>query len=156
SGEIDALGDYYATLSDLQKADKTELAELLRLIRKQKADPRSVSEADWDRATGRRYTQLNLQNRAHFAPQSAALIAPQPGTKPGADNRSTWTNYHTQALGEARSAGAEPNPSERSNKLAQAKITNAFGEHYLADSFSAGHLFNKDDTVAVVQKGIQG
>jgi hypothetical protein len=156
SGEIDALGDYYATLNDLQNADKAELAELLRLIRKQKVDPRSVSEADWDRATGGRYTQLNLQNRAHFAPQSAALIAPQPSTKPGMDNRSTWTNYHTQALGEARGAGAEANPSERSKKLAQAKITNAFGEHYLADSFTAGHLFNKDDTVAVVQKGIQG
>jgi hypothetical protein len=156
SGEIDALGDYYATLSDLQNANRAELAELLRLIRKQKADPRSVSEADWDRATGGRYTQLNLQNRAHFAPQSAALIAPQPSTKPGVDNRSTWTNYHSQALGEARGAGGEPSPSERSKKLAQAKITNAFGEHYLADSFSAGHLFNKDDTVAVVQMGIQG
>jgi hypothetical protein len=155
SGEIDALGDFYATLNDLQKADPGELTELLRLIRKQKADPRSVIEDDWDKATKKRYTELNLKNWAHFAPPNPALIASQSGTSAGADNRSTWGNYHSQALGLARSAGAYSDPAARKELLASAKITNAFGEHYLVDMFSAGHLFNKTDTVAVVQKGIK-
>ncbi len=162
AGEINALADFYHSPEDLSKADPTELKQLVELIRKQKADPKSVSEADWDKATNGRYNELNLKNSQHFSPHNAALIAPQTA---GGDNRSTWEGYHKQALAKSRQAAAlldwhppmQPaSGNERAELLEQAKLINFFGEHYLTDAFSAGHLFNKDDTVAPIKKNLDG
>jgi Domain of unknown function (DUF4157) len=162
AGEINALADFYRSPEKLRTADPTELKQLVELIRKQKADPKSVSEADWDKATNGRYNELNLKNSQHFSPQNAALITPQTA---GGDNRSTWEGYHKQALAKSRQAAdlldwhppMQPaSGNERAELLEQAKLINFFGEHYLTDAFSAGHLFNKDDTVGAIKKNLDG
>jgi hypothetical protein len=142
SGEVNALADLYATLEDLQKADPTELQACVDLVRKQVRDPKSVTEADWDKATNGRYSRLNLANSAHFGPSKKAPL----GGTTGADNRSTWELYFRQALGIARQvAGPLTSPT-----LDDAMLPNSFGEHFLMDAFSAGHLFNKDDMMATM------
>jgi hypothetical protein len=154
AGEINALADLYASPEDLRKAEPNELKQLVGLIRKQKVDPNSVSEADWDKATNGRYTQLNLKNSKHFSPSNPALIAPQSSVPSGSDNRSMWKGYHKQAILKANQFANASHPNQRAELLEEAKLTNFFGEHYLTDAFSAGHLFNKDDTLAAIQENL--
>lgn len=154
SGEINALGDLYGSPDEIKKADPAELQQVVDLIRKQKADPSKVGEADWDRVTNGRYTKLNLKNSIHFGPQNAAFIAPQPSTPAGGDNRTVWHNYHTQALGFAKQAALAPDDATRKKFLDDAYLFNSYGEHFLVDAFSAGHLFNKDDTIATIEKNL--
>jgi hypothetical protein len=147
SGDINALADFYETPTELLAADPKELKTLLDLIHKQAVDPLSVKESDWDKATNGRYTRLNLKNSKHFGAQDATLVPAQATTAPGADNLSTWISYHKQALSLAQQS-ILPNAPDAAAQAANAKVINAFGEHYLTDAFSAGHLFNKDDMVA--------
>lgn len=153
-GELNALADFYATPDDLASANPTELKELLRLIRMQRANPASVSEKDWDDATGGRYTELNLKNAPHFSPRDAALLAPPAGMAPSKDNRSTWSYYHEQALALARKAALEKDRTTREELYARARLINGFAEHYLEDAFSAGHLFSKADALGVIQQNM--
>lgn len=157
SGEINALGDLYETLADLNAAPPSELRALRDLVRKQKANPASVSEADWDRASGNRYTKLNLRNSPHFGPRNPALIGPGPSaTLAGPDNRSIWEAAHRRALGLARSIVTVVDPVARRPVLDKAAAENAFGEHFLVDAFSAGHLFSKQDLMSVSSANLAG
>lgn len=70
------------------------------------------------------------RNACHFAPASW----------------NAWQDYHTQAREfaaksvEAREAGKD---AEAKNLANRALLFNGFGDHYLQDSFAAGHLVNK-------------
>jgi hypothetical protein len=155
SGEINALADFYETPTDLMAASPTELKALLDLIHKQATDPLSVKESDWDKATNNRYTALNLKNSKHFSAQDPALIPPTPGAPtPGETNVATWIGYHKQALAMAQQS-VLPGASNPAKLAANAKVINAFGEHFLTDTFSAGHLVNKDDMVAALRKNLK-
>jgi hypothetical protein len=155
SGEINAMGDFYATPDDLKKADAAELLRLRTLIRKQQADPNSVSEADWDKATGGRYNQLNLKNSAHFSPQNASLVPPQAGTVSGVDNKSMFKKYHVDAIVWASRSNQSTTPDTDKPKFRDyATTSGAFAEHFLMDAFSAGHLFNKDDVIGLIQTNL--
>ncbi|HVV49754.1 MAG TPA: DUF4157 domain-containing protein [Polyangia bacterium] len=155
SGEINALADFYETPGDLMAASPTELKALLDLIHKQSADPLSVKESDWDKATNGRYTQLNLRNSKHFASRDPKLISPTRGAPTlGSGNIATWIGYHKQALSMAQQS-ILPGSAEPAKFAANAKTINAFGEHFLTDAFSAGHLFNKDDMVAALRQNLR-
>jgi hypothetical protein len=161
SGEINALADLYGSPQALESADPGELQQLVTLIHRQQADPKSVKESEWDTATHGRYTQLNLKNSSHFAPQNAALIPPQPGTTPGVDNRATFIRYHQEAIVWAARAWAAihrpiglPVPEEQARFMQHAQVSEGFAEHFLMDGFSAGHLFNKDDMLALIRKNL--
>ena len=93
----------------------------------------------WDEATGGKYSKLSLDNSAHFGVSNPDLV-PVSGAA-GRTNASTWEDGHRHAL--AIAAGLE------AGGMSQAGLTNAFVEHYLVDAFSAGHLFNKDDAMAL-------
>lgn len=57
-----------------------------------------------------------------------------------------WREHHTKA----RNLIASATDQDSLNRLANEAIaTNAFGEHYLQDSFAAGHLINKGFVMAV-------
>lgn len=154
-GEVNALADFYEHPQDLMDANPTELRQLVRLIRQQRANPDSVSEGDWETATGGRYTELAERNSAHFAPQNAALAPPQASTPTsGQDHRSVWIMHHRQALTLARHAALVDNEAVRQDVLNEARVVNSFADHYLSDAFSAGHLFNKDDVMTIIQNNL--
>lgn len=76
------------------------------------------------------YSAGLARNACHFAPQSWHA----------------WAGYHEQALELAKSAHAlnEKGESEAGEaKANDALIHNGFGDHFLQDSFAAGHLINK-------------
>jgi hypothetical protein len=79
-------------------------------------------------AQSSKFNDLVLNNLAHFPDQGAA--------------RSEWTRYHDLAIGEALRAGFG-NPSG----LQYAYALEAFGEHYLTDCFSAGHIRTPRTTI---------
>ncbi|MBA7685681.1 hypothetical protein ES703_94106 [subsurface metagenome] len=158
-GDINALGDLYETVDDLLNADPNELRQLVALIRKQKADPESVTDADWERATagrpeGKRYIDLARKNAPHYGPSNPAMVPPQAGTAAGQDHRAQWEAYHRRALGLAQQAANTSDESEKQQLMDKATTINAFGDHFLADAFASGHLFNKDDVMNLARKQV--
>jgi hypothetical protein len=176
SGELNALADLYASPEDLMKADWRELAELLKLVRREAAG-RKVEEYEWDEKSGGRYTKLNLRNSPHFSPRNTSIINPpgqastgppsqastgppsQASTGPpsqastGPDNRSMFLRYYNETIENAQSAYHQIGVFSEEYKqrcLDRAAVSAAFAEHFIMDAFSAGHLFNKDDFIAVV------
>ncbi len=69
-----------------------------------------------------RYNALAIANVSHFAAGGTAI--------------ETWTAHHQDALAKAVEAGIDGD--EPAHQLALA--TEAFGEHFLTDSFSGGHV----------------
>jgi hypothetical protein len=156
SGEINALADLYASPEALEKADAVELAKLKALIKRQLAGQK-VAESEWDDATGGRYNRLNLKNSAHFSPRNTALIDPGTGTYAGANNRENFVRYYSETIVNAQSAFNQMGLFSEEYKqkwLDRAVISAGFAEHFLMDAFSAGHLFNKDDFIAVLKKNL--
>ena len=68
------------------------------------------------------YQLLALSNRSHFAGEGNSIAA--------------WQDHHTEALIEALQAGVDG----RAERMSGALATEAFGEHFLTDSFSGGHV----------------
>jgi hypothetical protein len=75
-----------------------------------------------------KFNDLVLHNVAHFPDQGAA--------------RSSWARYHDLAIAEALHAGFGNPPG-----LQRAYVLEAFGEHYLTDCFSAGHIRTPRTTI---------
>ena len=76
------------------------------------------------------YTATLARNACHFAPESWH----------------SWEDHHHRALGlavESHVAGQQRNTDEQAAKLNEAMLVNGFGDHYLQDSYAAGHLMNK-------------
>ncbi len=70
------------------------------------------------------------RNACHFAPQSWHA----------------WAGYHQKAIDLATRAherGQDGFADEADEKGAEALLQNGFGDHFLQDSFAAGHLINK-------------
>jgi hypothetical protein len=154
SGEINALADLYGSPDELYRADPAEVARVVALVRRQQADPHSVSEAEWDQATGGRYNRLNLANRGHFGPHNPDLINPQGGSASLDDNRQEFLRNYNLTIVDAQTAYMHIgllDPAHTQEWLDRATIAAGFAEHYIMDAFSAGHLFNKDDFNAVAQ-----
>jgi outer membrane protein OmpA-like peptidoglycan-associated protein len=72
-----------------------------------------------------RYHLLLLDNVSHFAAGGSAL--------------NTWREHHVRALTTALRLGLA-NPVSTTTELNNAYITEAFGQHYLSDMFSGGHI----------------
>jgi hypothetical protein len=155
-GELITMGDLYDSFDEMDAAPAAELLRLRTFIRKSRdhyskrihgkgagaANPR---HKDWQDATDRRYVKLALENFAHFAPSDSALTAA--GKRDRGDHRRAWETYHERALNLVR--------AERTDQaLHDALAINAFGDHFLTDAFSAGHLFNKADVAARFNAGI--
>jgi hypothetical protein len=131
-GQVIALGDFYASPSDMHSAPVDELKELKRLLLLDEAAPGSVTTAQWQAATNGRYLTLSEDNAAHFAPSDPSLVPG--GGNSAEDHKSEWEKLHRQALDAATTGNRDA-----------AMATNAFGDHFLTDAFAAGHLFNKQD-----------
>ena len=145
-GEIISMGDFYEEYDDMAKASAAELGRLKTLIDRSKryyegkvvngkpvgTDP---TDDEWQTATTKRYLKLAEDNFSHFAPSDSAYLA---FTSTKANNRKEWEKYHNRAIGIMRNG-------TKGSATDMALAVNAFGDHFLTDSFSAGHLVNKDD-----------
>ena len=165
-GELNALADY---LPDPATIDTMEAPKMIPVIQRMRQTmlkniktyigfPAGSMEGaagaglDWvpgaggagevsalDKATGslglQRYQGLLARNACHFAPFSWQR----------------WGLYHAQAREEAlkynggkcREAPLEDLDSGADEHLRQAWLNNGYGDHFLQDSFAAGHLVNK-------------
>ncbi len=130
-GEGISMGDFYETPTDMLNAPVSELQALSVLIKRDKAKG-DVTNDEWDKATGGRYMKLATKNATHFSPSDPALATVS--GKSTADNKSEWEKHHTTAL-----------KSSQQGDKDLALATNAFGDHFLTDAFSAGHLINRKD-----------
>jgi hypothetical protein len=144
--EIIAMGDFYESYDQMAAASAAELAGLKSLIDRSKryyegkvttGTPVGTNPTDenWQNATAKRYLKLAEDNFAHFAPSNSTYIS---FASSKSNHKREWDKYHTRAIDIMRKG-------VNSNATLQALPINAFGDHFLTDAFSAGHLFNKDD-----------
>ena len=133
-GELISMGDFFENPDQIYDTPPAQLKALVEMIRRQVADPKSVTDSDWAKVSPR-YLDLATKNDAHFAPSNPSLVAP--GGSPGPDHRQTWERLHKQALDLAQDGQPD-----------RALATNAFGDHFLTDAFATGHLINKGDVMA--------
>lgn len=149
--EIMAMADLYLTHADMMNASEQELRNIQQLIQRSKqfygkklglyrqgaANP---AGKDWMAATGGRYLDLAVNNFAHFAPSAK----PQ-SIHPPKDNKAAWEQHHADAINQVRSGIS----------MQEALIINAFGDHFLTDAFSSGHLFSREDVNQALLKQLK-
>jgi hypothetical protein len=141
--DLVALGDFYASSSELMTAPKEQIEALVALIHRDRefrvngtGTPPTTDE--WTQAKPD-YAQLQLENASHFAPDAL------PG---GTDHRTMFYAQHRRALELASVSrdGSVPN---------DALVVNAYACHFLTDAFAAGHLFNKGEMLERVRAAWQ-
>jgi len=138
-GEIIAMGgDLFSSVEEMYKVDPNELKNILKVVRKDVANPGSTNTDDWQKASKGRYGRLAKENETHFAPSNARLSPVSPLNYK--NHKSEWQKHHRMALDKAKQG-----------KKDEALIINAFGDHFLTDAFAAGHIFNKLDVMTQFQ-----
>lgn len=141
-GQIITMADFFDNYNSMINANPAQLTALKNLIIQSEnlyknsilgigIRPAPVSDSQW-RAASPQYIDLALKNNSHFAPAHSGA-----SVRINENNKLFWENYHNQAIQKAR-AGTS------SKDLDIAYPINAFGDHFLTDAFSAGHLFNKE------------
>lgn len=140
-GEVIAMADLYETHGQMVNAPKPELQRLNKLVVKSTEHfegkrKKDVGPGEWQSATNKRYLKLAEDNYSHFSPSSLHLIPGFSSTRK--NHKQEWQRYHQQAINRVKKG-------KSSADMDQALVINAFGDHFLTDSFAAGHLFNKDD-----------
>jgi hypothetical protein len=121
-------GDHFKDWAELHaEASSAEGRERLKKLQHLTENEATLKPAYEDADTisqeyADRYKNLALENVAHFSGGGTAL--------------ETWQKVHRQAVLEALEAGKHGD----SGALGGAYAVNAFGDHYLTDSFSSGHI----------------
>jgi murein DD-endopeptidase MepM/ murein hydrolase activator NlpD len=129
-----AMGDLFESRDQMAKASPKELKALADLINRERSGGKPVTTEEWEKATGGRYLELAKKNEAHFAPPNPSLVTPSSAGAASPNHKSEWEKQHKSALDTSKSGDKD-----------MALMTNAYGDHFLTDAFSAGHLFNKRD-----------
>jgi len=139
-GELNALADYVEDVSELKEIKVDVLTKALVLIRRHDHHHGGLSpeESEWLKGVFRKYEELAKANDAHFAPPS--------GLDPtGTADHASQMMLH---FGKAFDLVHGDSDLEESERTEAARAEAAFGSHYIADAFSAGHLFNKAELMA--------
>ena len=164
-GELNTLADFYGSVKELRAADPAKRRNVVQSVRQQSyeqllaiyqkvaagdqnalgmhASPQTFEGAfNITGATGEigqmakdkkggsgttAYMATLARNACHFAPESWH----------------SWEDHHHQALQIAKQAHAETDQKKKSRLANEALLINGFGDHYLQDSYAAGHLINK-------------
>jgi hypothetical protein len=154
-GQLIAMADVFEKVEDMMAADPSELQRLKTLIERstryykgKKADPSlNVGNDAWDEATGGRYLKLATNNYEHFAPNLLFKDAPfAKAANRFGNNRTAWETHHERAIREAQQLFLSD--TNRTSFPEWPLTINAFGDHFLTDAFSAGHVINKEVTIA--------
>ena len=127
-------GDLFGSPEEMAKASPEELKAIAALVVEEKQTGKLITTERWMAATHGRYLGLASKNEPHFAPSNPSFVAVS-GQSTG-DHKQSWESNHRQALDASRAGDKD-----------KALLTNAFADHFLTDSFSAGHLFNKRDVM---------
>ena len=127
-------GDLFGSDADLAAAPPDQLKEIAALIEEEKKTGKLIDTPRWIKATRGKYLDLAAKNEAHFAPSNPDFVASS--GKSSADHKGSWESQHRKAIGASRAGDKD-----------KALMLNAFGDHFLTDAFSAGHLFNKRDVM---------
>ena len=133
-GELIAMGDFFEDPAQIPMVSTEMLQDLVYLIRND-VPGGTVTTEQWQEATNGIYLGLAENNAAHFAPSSPKLVTAS-GITPLENHKIWWEKYHKQAVDKANEG-----------KRDEALTINAFGDHFLTDAFSAGHLINKPDVM---------
>jgi hypothetical protein len=170
-GELNTLADFYGSVDELKAADATKRRNVVQSVRAQSYDKLlelytkvvtgggakeklaaigkkpdfkgsfgissildevGMMAKDKKGALGdtTAYKATLGRNACHFAPESWH----------------SWEDHHHKALGLARESFQAMQAAKhgtKSEKLNEALLYNGFGDHYLQDSYAAGHLVNK-------------
>lgn len=171
-GELNTLADFYGSVPELKAADATKRRNVVQSVRAQSyeklhelytkvvsggggakeklaalgkkpefkgsfgissiLDEVGMMAKDKKGALGdtTAYKATLGRNACHFAPESWH----------------SWEDHHHKALGLARESFQAMQAAKhgtKSEKLNEALLYNGFGDHYLQDSYAAGHLVNK-------------
>lgn len=111
-GDVVSLaGDEFESVADLQAAAATPQG---------RAELKRIMASDDNHSA--QYVDLAMHNVPHFAGGGTAMWS--------------WSSHHDSALLTALMSGLNDNPEQ----WQQAQLTEAFGQHFLTDSFSAGHV----------------
>ncbi|MEQ1569742.1 MAG: hypothetical protein ABMA64_29170 [Myxococcota bacterium] len=137
TGMISALPDFVVSVDALYAYEHAELELIASALREKLADPESFDDAKWLELFGEVYTDLTFDNADHFGTMKG-MAGDLEGT-----NLGVWAGHHEEALGLAAQAAATKDAALAD----KARVTDAFGAHYLQDAFSAGHLFDKGAAV---------
>ena len=91
----------------------------------------------WRFSSKKHYLLLALENSQHFNPMATQ----------------SWRSYHQRAIGHALEAAAAPGLASI-EEFELAVHESAFADHFLQDSFAAGHMgFNRSASSAAAAKG---
>lgn len=163
-GQLIAMPDLFESVEQMMGADVNELQTLKTLIQSDtgfyqdkmrgKANPKgSVPQKRWKDATRKnptddsRYIELAKKNYEHFSPAPVFKSLPAIACGKG-NNKIEWESHHRWAIQEAQQIFLAPENANRTVFLEYPLIINAFGDHFLTDAFAAGHLINKEATIA--------
>jgi outer membrane protein OmpA-like peptidoglycan-associated protein len=132
-GQVIAVaGDEIGSLEELEEAVKTPAGKArIRAALESAGVPGSAAAtlpaptADQKKEQESHYYTLLLDNTTHFQSGGAAL--------------DEWRKHHSMALDRALRAGIQ-NPAASSTEINKAYLAEAFGQHFLTDMFSAGHI----------------
>jgi hypothetical protein len=155
-GQIIAMADLYESVGQMMGAEVSELTRIKTLIARStsyyethKTDRSlDVSDEEWNVATRERYLDLAEENYEHFSPNLLFKNGrfAEAANKHG-NNKSAWEQHHKRAIEEAQKMFAAQQQAQSSLFLEWPLIINAFGDHFLTDAFSAGHVINKAATI---------
>ena len=125
-GQVVAIaGDEYASVDELREDVATEPGKARlrgRLEHDMVRGPIPSSLPAETSHSNARYIELAMSNISHFAAGGTAI--------------ETWRSHHEHALVAATMSGVDDDAAQ----WQQAQLTEAFGQHFLTDSFSAGHV----------------
>jgi hypothetical protein len=141
-GEVAALVDYVGPPENLWSYDAATLAEMKQLIQDGCEDG-----AVWDRLTNGGYSQRARDNDDHFAP----------GEGDGPNFESSFVGMYAGAvtlMQQAMELG-EDDPGYEA-LIAQSRAAGYGAEHYLQDSFSAGHQVSAEAVEAATLPLLDG
>ncbi|MCC6998477.1 MAG: DUF4157 domain-containing protein [Deltaproteobacteria bacterium] len=135
-GELAAIVDYVGDLDNLKRFSRTVLLQMQTLLRNGVEDTLT-----WNELTDGLYLEEGLTNEKHFAPGE------------GAQNfEATFLGAYTAALeGAAAAQEHEPGSPESKAALDAARLSLYTAEHYLGDSFSAGHQVAATNIEAAIE-----
>ena len=133
-GQVVALaGDEFGSLQELQDSATTPDGKArIRAALEHTGVPGTAASTlpvptDSQRQTQlENYVKLASENVSHFSSDNAALNA--------------WYAHHSQAIEQAMMAGLATTNTSDIADLNQAYVTEAFGQHFLTDMFSGGHI----------------
>jgi hypothetical protein len=153
-GEIIAMADLFETVDEMMAAPVGELSKIKGLLNADvahyapggRSNPApGSSEWEWvtsHRKPGKTYLGLAEDNYEHFAP---LILFPTARAIKFADrqrhHKKAWEDHHVRALGEVAKLKPGLDPALKYNTWPL--IINAFGDHFLTDAFSSGHLVNR-------------